>query len=67
MNISLLIDVMQRCICAVDRGTCYSVPEETEGGTDRKCDMIIVYVVVYLFRGTNRAGTLNAEMSASRS
>lgn len=65
MNISLLIEVMQRCIHSVDCGACYSVQEETERGRDRKCDRIVVYVEVYLFRSTNRDGTINAEMSAS--
>lgn len=55
MNISLLIEVTQRCIRAVDCGRCCCVPKETASrGRDRKCDRIIVYVEVYLFRGTNR-------------
>lgn len=65
MNISLLSEVIQRCIRTVDCCTCYSVPNETERGRDRQCDRIIVYVVVYLFRGTDRDVTINAEMSAS--
>lgn len=65
MNISLLTEVMQRRIRTVDCGTCYSVHKETERGRDGKCDGIIVYVEVYLFRSTNRDGTINAEMSAS--
>lgn len=57
---------MQRGIRAVDCGTCCSVPKETASrGRGRKCDGIIVYVEVYLFRGTNRHGTANAEMFAS--
>lgn len=43
-----------------------SVPKETAPRErDRKCDRIIVYVEVYLFRGANRDGTINAEMFAS--
>lgn len=35
MNISALADVIQRCIHAVDCGTCYSVPKETGRGRDK--------------------------------
>lgn len=43
-----------------------SVPKEAAPRErDRKCDRIIVYVEVYLFRGANRDGTINAEMFAS--
>lgn len=65
MNPSLLIEVMWRCIHTVDCGACYSVPKEKERGRVRKCDRIIVYVVVHLFRGTNRAATITVETSAS--
>lgn len=47
-------------ICLYD---CYSMPKEIEIDRDSQCDRIIVFVVVYLFRATNRPGTINAEMS----